>query len=100
MYVSAGDGHRGEAGPLEHPKDYCTKFIVITTVVIAIITTMTGMFALFASTGGLPPGLNAFHSLSSVGEITSYYILGGGVILFGLGLGAWICHARYTTSKN
>jgi hypothetical protein len=75
-------------------KDICFKIFVVASIVLAAIVVVAGILALMASKGALPGTMDSISKLSVIGEVNSYVMLGGGTVLFVLGILAWSCQLR------
>ena len=75
-------------------KDLCFKIFIVVSIFLAAVVVITGILALMASKGALPTSMSAIAKLSVIGEVNSYVMLSGGIILFVLGVVSWSCHLR------
>jgi hypothetical protein len=75
-------------------KDICFKIFTIVTILLAAVAIIAGSLALMASKGTLPPSIYSLNKLSVIGEANSFVMLGGGIILFILGVLAWSLHLK------
>lgn len=80
--------------------DLCVKIFIVASIVLAAIAIVAGILALMASKGTLPNGMSAITHLSTIGEVNSYVMLGGGIVLFVLGILAWSCQLQDETARE
>jgi hypothetical protein len=67
----------------------CFKIFLVVTIVLAAITVIIGIIALLAVKGAIPGEVS--NPLSVIGEVNSYVMIGGGALLFVLGMLTWCC---------
>ena len=90
-----------ESGPLsasllfeESNRDICFKIFVVVTIILATVIVVVGILALMAARGALPAGMGPILKLNVIGEVNSFVMLGGGIVLFILGMLAWSYHFK------
>lgn len=74
----------------------CLKTFVIFVIFLGALSLVTGVLALLASQGSLPSGINSISNLTRIGIVNSSLMIGGGIIIFLMGVAAWTCHLHRT----
>ena len=72
-------------------KETCMKAFVIFTVAIAALTLITGVLGMLSSQNVLAGGISGVTQLSQIGAVNSYLMMGGGLVLFALGIAVLTC---------
>ena len=84
--------HRGRSVAVVNPhKESCMKAFVIFTVAIAALTLITGALGILSSQNVLASGISGVSQLSQIGAVNSYLMVGGGFVLFILGIVTLTC---------
>lgn len=85
--------HFHSVSAAENPsRSICLKAFVIFTIVMGAIILVTGILSLVASRGAIPPNVNSLTELAKIGEVDASVMVGGGFVLFVLGIVSWTCH--------
>jgi uncharacterized membrane protein len=71
----------------------CMKIFIISTMVTAVALCTTGILACMVYKG-MFTGMVGLNALCVIGEINSYGMMIGGVVLFVLSVFAWACHLK------
>lgn len=71
-------------------RDICCKVFIVFSICLAAVVVVTGVLALMSIHEALPAGVNSM-TLSAIGQVNSCLMIGGGFVLFVLGIFTWAC---------
>jgi hypothetical protein len=76
----------------QESRNIALKTFVIFVIFLGAVALTVGVLSLLASQGVLPNGMNSIAKLAVLGVVNSSLMVAGGVLIFILGVAAWVCH--------